>query len=137
MIIGIAHVALLVKEYDEAIDFYCNKLGFKLIEDTPMGHKRWVRIEAPGLRGSEILLSRAADDEQRAFVGKQAGGRVLFFFHTNNFDSDYELLCSKGVEFTEPARKEAYGKVAVFKDLYGNRIDFIEFSTQENVCTRS
>jgi len=106
-------------------------------EDTPMPHKRWVRIAAPGKKGSEILLSRAVDDEQRSFIGKQAGGRVLFYFHTNNFDADYNLFCAKGIEFTEEPRDEDYGRVAVFKDLYGNRIDLIEFSAVKRaLCTR-
>lgn len=136
MILGIAHVALLVFEYEEAIDFYCGKLGFVLKEDSVLPTKRWVRLESPGKRGSELLLSRAINEEQRSFIGKQAGGRVLFYFHTNDFDSDYALFCSHGIEFTEPPRNEDYGKVAVFKDLYGNRIDLIEFSDSKNVCTK-
>lgn len=136
MIVGIAHIALLVREYDEAIDFYCNKLGFRVIEDIQMPNKRWVRLEAPGKLGSEILLSRAINEEQLFVVGKQAGGRVFFYFHTSDFDLDYHLFLSKGVEFTEKPRIEEYGKVAVFKDLYGNRIDLIEFSESKKVCTQ-
>ncbi|HEY2826069.1 MAG TPA: VOC family protein [Pirellulales bacterium] len=126
MITGIVHTALVVREYDEAKQFYCDKLGFIVTEDTllPTG-KRWVRLRAPGGNGSEILLSRAVDDQQRAAVGNQTGGRVLFFFHTDNFDSDYELFRSRGIEFTEGPYNHSYGRVAVFKDLYGNRIDLI------------
>jgi catechol 2,3-dioxygenase-like lactoylglutathione lyase family enzyme len=127
MITGIAHTALLVREYDEAKQFYCGKLGFEVAEDTPLpGGKRWVRLQAPGRQGSEILLSRAVDDHQRAAVGQQAGGRVLFFFHTDAFEADYEKFRASGIEFTEGPWDHAYGKVAVFKDLYGNRIDLIQ-----------
>jgi catechol 2,3-dioxygenase-like lactoylglutathione lyase family enzyme len=127
MIVGIVHTALLVNEYEEAKEFYCGKLGFKLVEDTllPTG-KRWVRLRAPGEKGSEILLSRAVDEKQRASVGNQTGGRVLFFLHTDNFSADYESFRSKGIEFTEGPWDDTYGRVAVFKDLYGNRIDLIE-----------
>ncbi|MFI5361977.1 MAG: VOC family protein [Elusimicrobiota bacterium] len=126
MIVGIAQIALLVREYDEAKRFYCDKLGFVAVEDTPMpGGKRWVRLQAPGKNGSELLLSRAETDEQRACVGKQAGGRVLFFLRTDDFAADYRSFSAKGVEFTEEPRDQDYGRVAVFKDLYGNRIDLI------------
>jgi catechol 2,3-dioxygenase-like lactoylglutathione lyase family enzyme len=127
MITGIVHTALLVRDYEEAKAFYCGKLGFEVVEDTELpGGKRWVRLLAPGGVGSEILLSRAADDAQRACVGKQAGGRVLFFFHTDDFNADYEHFRAQGVEFTEGPFEHEYGKVAVFKDLYGNRIDLIQ-----------
>jgi catechol 2,3-dioxygenase-like lactoylglutathione lyase family enzyme len=126
MIIGIAHTALLVKDYDEAKAFYCGKLGFIVIEDTKLENKRWVRLGPPGRQGSEILLSRATDDHQKSIIGNQAGGRVLIFLHTNNFDYDYELFVSLGVEFIEGPSLMPYGKLAVFKDLYGNRIDLIE-----------
>jgi catechol 2,3-dioxygenase-like lactoylglutathione lyase family enzyme len=127
MIVGIAHTALLVREYEEAKQFYCGKLGFSVVEDTalPTG-KRWVRLLAPGKQGSELLLSRAVDDQQRAAVGNQTGGRVLFFLHTDDFDADYDLFRSRGIEFTEGPFDHEYGRVAVFKDLYGNRIDLIE-----------
>ena len=126
MIIGIAHTALLVKDYDEAIAFYCGKLGFIVVEDTQLEHKRWVRLSPPGRQGSEILLSKATDEYQKSVIGNQAGGRVLIFLHTNNFDYDYELFLSLGVEFIEGPSVMPYGKLAVFKDLYGNRIDLIE-----------
>jgi catechol 2,3-dioxygenase-like lactoylglutathione lyase family enzyme len=126
MITGVAHTALLVREYDEAKKFYCGLLGFTVTEDTllPTG-KRWVRLRAPGGAGSEILLSRAVDDKQRAAVGNQTGGRVLFFLHTDDFNGDYELFRSRSIEFTEEPLDAPYGRVAVFKDLYGNRIDLI------------
>lgn len=126
MITSIVHTALVVRDYEGALEFYCGKLGFVVVEDTELEKKRWVRIAAPGRGGSEILLSRAVNDTQRASIGNQTGGRVLFFFHTDSFDSDYERLKAVGVEFTEGPWEETYGKVAVFKDLYGNRIDLIE-----------
>ncbi len=99
---------------------------FTVAEDTLLpGGKRWVRLRTPGGGGSEILLSRAVDDKQRVAVGNQTGGRVLFFFHTDNFDGDYKLFRSHGIEFTEGPWDTDYGRVAVFKDLYGNRIDLI------------
>jgi catechol 2,3-dioxygenase-like lactoylglutathione lyase family enzyme len=126
MITSVAHTALLVREYDEAKEFYCHKLGFTIAEDTllPKG-KRWVRLRAPGGGGSEILLSRAVDEKQRAAVGNQTGGRVLFFLHTDDFEADYQRFRSHGVEFTEGPWDDTYGRAAVFKDLYGNRIDLI------------
>ena len=126
MIISIAHTALIVRDYDEAIQFYCGKLGFVVVEDTPLGQKRWIRLRAPGGKGSEILLSKAVDDKQRAAVGNQTGGRVLFFLHTGDFDADYAKFKSSGIEFTEGPRDAEHGRVAVFKDLYGNRIDLIQ-----------
>jgi catechol 2,3-dioxygenase-like lactoylglutathione lyase family enzyme len=126
MITGIAHTALIVNEYEEAKEFYCEKLGFKVVEDTLLSTgKRWVRLRAPGEKGSEILLSRAVDERQRASIGNQTGGRVLFFLHTDNFDADFNSFSSKGIEFTEGPWDATYGRVAVFKDLYGNRIDLI------------
>ena len=126
MITSIVHTALVVREYEEAIEFYCGKLGFVVVEDTQLKSKRWIRIKPPAGGGSEILLSRAVDAEQRASIGNQTGGRVLFFFHTDGFDSDYERLKALGIQFTEGPWEDSYGKVAVFKDLYGNRIDLIE-----------
>jgi catechol 2,3-dioxygenase-like lactoylglutathione lyase family enzyme len=126
MIQGIAHVSLIVREYQEAIDFYCGILGFSVIEDTPLEHKRWIRLKSPGGIGSEILLSKAVNEKQLASVGNQTGGRVLFFLHTNNFNEDIKNLRLRGVEISEAPSDQSYGKVAVFKDLYGNRIDLIE-----------
>lgn len=127
MIVGIAQVALIVRDYDEAKGFYCGKLGFRVVEDTALPDgKRWVRLKAPGSGGSEILLSKAVDEAQLSRVGNQTGGRVLFFLHTNDLAGDYERFRSQGIEFTEGPFVRSYGKVAVFKDLYGNRIDLIE-----------
>lgn len=116
-------VALLVREYDEAIEFYRDAFGFRVVEDTPMPNKRWVRMRADG--GAELVLSRAVG-EQAAFVGKQAGGRVFLFVHTADFDGDLARMRSANVRFTESPRTESYGRVVVVEDLYGNRIDVIE-----------
>lgn len=126
MIVAVAQVALLVREYEEALAFYRDVLGFLVVEDTPLAPaKRWIRLRAPGAGGSEILLSRATDDAQRSLVGRQAGGRVLFFLHTDDFDGDVARLRNRGVAFVEPPRREPYGTVTVFLDCYGNRIDLI------------
>ena len=119
----VAMVALLVREYDEAIAFYRDAFGFRVVEDTPMAHKRWVRMAAGG--GAELVLSRAVG-EQAAFVGKQAGGRVFLFVHTADFDGDLARMRAANVRFTEEPRVEAYGRVVVVEDLYGNRVDVIE-----------
>ena len=120
---NVAMVALLVREYDEAIAWYRDVLGFRLVEDTPMEHKRWVRMRADG--GSELLLSRAIG-EQAAYVGKQAGGRVFLFLHTRDFDGDLARLRAANVVIAEGPKVADFGRVAVFPDLYGNRIDLIE-----------
>ncbi len=129
MITGIALTALLVRDYQEALAFYCEKLGFLVVEDTSLESKRWVRIRAPGGGGGELLLSKASDEKQAETVGNQAGGRVFLFLSTNDLDHDYKKMCSLCVEFTEAPVDHSYGKVAVFKDLYGNRIDLIEPKT--------
>jgi catechol 2,3-dioxygenase-like lactoylglutathione lyase family enzyme len=126
MITSIVHTALIVRDYEEAKFFYCEKLGFKVVEDTQLKNKRWVRLKAPGGGGSEIILSKAVDEKQLLAIGNQTGGRVLFFLNTNDFDSDYKRFQSLGIEFTEGPWDDSYGKVAVFKDLYGNRIDLIQ-----------
>ena len=127
MIVEIAYTALIVDEYERAIAFYSGILGFNVVEDSLVqSGKRWVRLASPGGRGSEILLSRAVNEQQKSVIGNQAGGRVLFFLHTDDFQSDYELFKLRGVEFTEGPSTHSFGKVAVFKDLYGNRIDLIE-----------
>jgi len=128
MIIKIAQVSLVVRDYEEAKNFYCKKLGFLVAEETHLEKKSWIRLRAPGNQGTEIILSKAVDEMQRAAIGNQAGGRVLFFMETDNFNSDYEKLLEAGIEFSEKPRSESYGKVAVFKDLYGNRIDLIQSS---------
>lgn len=121
-------VTLLVTDYDEAIDYFCDVLGFALIEDTPVSDdKRWVVISPSKAQpGAQILLARAATLEQREAVGAQLGGRVGFFLHTKDFDETFDRLKAKGVRFCETPRVEDYGKVVVFKDLYGNKWDLIE-----------
>lgn len=125
----IGHVALLVREYDEAIDWFTRVLGFTLVEDTPRGEgKRWV-VVAPAAGGTSLLLARAATPEQRRHVGDQAGGRVFLFLHTDDFRRDHEAMRSRGVRFTEEPRHEPYGTVAVFEDLYGNRWDLLQLES--------
>ena len=123
----LAGISLVVNDYDEAIDFYTRKLSFTLLEDTRMSDtKRWVVIAPPGSTGCTLLLAKAANDAQKAAVGNQTGGRVFLFLHTDNFDRDYNQMQEAGIEFIESPRQEAYGKVVVFADLYGNRWDLIE-----------
>lgn len=118
-------VAIVVPDYDEAIAHFTEDLGFELLEDTDMGNgKRWVRVAFGG--GSAILLARAANPEQQAAIGNQAGGRVGFFLHTDDFAADHAHMTARGVRFEEVPRFEAYGTVAVFRDRYGNRWDLIE-----------
>ena len=125
----IGAVALLVRDYDEAIDYYTGALGFDLIEDTPLGEgKRWVLVAPAGGRGPALLLARAADERQRARVGDQTGGRVFLFLHTDDFRRDYEAMMRRGVRFVVEPRHEAYGTVAVFEDLYGNHWDLLELN---------
>jgi catechol 2,3-dioxygenase-like lactoylglutathione lyase family enzyme len=122
----LAAVALLVREYDEAIAFFTGALRFELREDRPMGDgKRWVLVAPPG-GGAALLLARAANDEQRAQVGRQAGGRVGLFLHTTDFEAECAHMRARGVHFTEAPRDEAYGRVVVFLDLYGNRWDLVQ-----------
>jgi len=123
---SIASVALVVADYDEAIAFYVGCLGFDLVEDTPLGGgKRWVRVR-PGGSGATLLLAKADGIVQSARIGDQAGGRVFLFLETDNFARDHALFVEKGVRFLEPPRHEAYGSVAVFEDIYGNKWDLIE-----------
>ena len=125
----IAAVALTVHDYDEAIRFYVDKLGFELVEDTPLGRgKRWVRVKPPGTSTTttQLLLARAVNDSQRASVGNQTGGRVFLFLHTDDFKRDYDRLKANGVRFTRGPTEEPHGTVAVFKDLYGNQWDLIQ-----------
>ena len=123
----IAHVALVVRDYDEAIEFYTKRLGFYLAEDTPVGEgKRWVVVAPSNAAGASLLLARAANSEQLSRVGNQTGGRVFLFLHTDDFWRDYRALQARGITFVEDPRKEQYGTVAVFEDLYGNRWDLVE-----------
>ena len=123
----IAHVTLLVRGYNEAIAYYTQKLGFRLVEDSPVGEgKRWVLVAPGGRSGCCLLLAKAKNAEELSAVGHQAGGRVFLFLHTDNFSRDYSAFAARGVCFCEPPRDEPYGKVAVFADLYGNRSDLLE-----------
>lgn len=124
----ILHVALVVRDYDEAIDFFCGKLRFELVEDTyqPAQDKRWVLVAPPGSSGASLLLARASTPEQEAFIGRQTGGRVFLFLGTDDFWRDYREMCSQGITFVREPQEAAYGTVAVFEDLYGNLWDLVE-----------
>ncbi len=123
----IAHIAIVVREYDEAIQFYTEKLGFKLVEDTKLSEdKRWVMVAPQGAKECCILLAKAVNDQQISSIGNQTGGRVGFFLFTDDFNRDYNLMLSKDIQFVRPPTKFDYGMVAVFKDLYGNLWDLLE-----------
>ena len=122
----IAQLALLVRDYDEAIGFFTRALGFEVLEDTPVGPgKRWVRVAPPGAKGAVLLLARAATPEQERAVGDQSGGRIFLFLETDDFARDRARMLAEGVRFIEEPRHESYGTVAVFLDLYGNKWDLI------------
>jgi len=127
---SIIHVALVVRDYDEAIDFFCRKLHFQLVEDTyqPEQDKRWVVVSPPGSNGTTLLLARASKPEQEAFIGRQTGGRVFLFLSTDDFWRDYNEMLSVGINFIRKPKTESYGTVAVFEDLYGNLWDLIELN---------
>lgn len=124
---AIIHVALVVREYDEAIAFFCGKLGFTLVEDTyqPEQDKRWVLVAPPGATGTQLLLARATTPEQAAAVGRQTGGRVFLFLRTDDFWRDYEAMRAADIRFVREPKTAAYGTVAVFEDLYGNWWDLL------------
>ncbi len=123
----LAYISLLVNDYDEAIQFYREKLHFKIIEDTILNeHKRWVVLSPPGSTGCSILLAKAAKLEQQKMIGNQTGGRVFLFLHTDDFYRDFENLKKEGIRIVRGPSKEYYGTVAVFEDLYGNLWDLIE-----------
>jgi len=123
----IAHIALTVHDYDEAIAFYTQKLAFTLIEDTMLSEtKRWVLIAPKNSTDCALLLAKAANDVQKNSVGNQTGGRVFLFLHTDDFWQDYHDMCANGVKFVREPAVEAHGIVAVFEDLYGNLWDFIQ-----------
>jgi len=125
----LAHITLIVRDYDEAIAFYTEKLKFKLIEDTKLTDtKRWVRVRPPGSDGCELLLAKAANDIQKNSIGQQSGGRVFLFLHTDDFERDYQNLLDNQIKIVRPPSEESYGKVAVFEDLYGNLWDLIELN---------
>ena len=127
---SIIHVALVVRDYDEAIEFYCKKLHFKLVEDLyqPEQDKRWVVVSPPGSNGTNLLLARASSQEQEAFIGRQTGGRVFLFLSTDDFWRDYNEMRSAGINFVREPKNAPYGTVAVFEDLYGNLWDLIELN---------
>ncbi len=128
----IIHVALLVEDYDEAIKFYTEKLGFILLEDTAQTEtKRWVLVAPPGAKECSILLAKGIGTEQRSRIGNQTGGRVFLFLKTDDFRRDYTNLLEKGIHFTREPKKEDYGTVAVFEDLYGNLWDLVEFINRQ------
>ncbi len=123
----LGHVALVVRNYDEAIAFFTTALGFRLIEDTDLGGgKRWVLVAPPNSEGTNLLLAQAATPEQTSRIGNQTGGRVFLFLHTDDFWRDYRAITAQGVKFVREPREETYGTVAVFKDLYGNLWDLIQ-----------
>jgi len=119
-------VSLLVDDYDQAIAFYTEKLGFELKEDTPQGNKRWVVVAPPGSSESAVLLAKASTPEQQALIGGQAAGRVWLFLHTDDFWTDYQRMRNAGVQFLEQPRDESYALVVVFQDLYGNKWDLLQ-----------
>jgi catechol 2,3-dioxygenase-like lactoylglutathione lyase family enzyme len=124
---SIGYVALVVRDCDEAIKYFTNALGFKLVEDTPLGGgKRWVLLAPPGSVETRLLIAQASTPEQTARIGDQTGGRVSFFLHTDDFQRDYREMLARGVKFCESPRDESYGTVAVFEDLYGNRWDLLQ-----------
>ncbi|MCX7032461.1 MAG: VOC family protein [Arenimonas sp.] len=128
---SIAHIALVVRDYDEALAFYVGTLGFRVVEDRyqPEQDKRWVVVSPPGAAGTSLLLARASNPAQEAFIGNQAGGRVFLFLQTDDFWRDYERMVAAGVNFVRPPSEEPYGTVAVFEDLYGTRWDLLQYNS--------
>jgi catechol 2,3-dioxygenase-like lactoylglutathione lyase family enzyme len=136
---SIVHIALVVKDYDEALDFYINKLNFTLIEDTyqPEQDKRWVVVSPPGSIGTTLLLARASKPEQEPFIGNQTGGRVFLFLNTDDFWRDYHTMVAKGIKFVREPKQAEYGMVAVFEDLYGNLWDLLQFNKDHPIAKRA
>ena len=130
----LAHIALIVRDYDEAIAWFTGVLGFALVADEyqPEQDKRWVLVAPPGAGkgGATLLLARASSPEQEKFIGNQAGGRVFLFLRTDDFERDYEAMKEKGIRFVREPKQAPYGKVAVFEDLYGNRWDLVQFASR-------
>ena len=135
---SIIHIALVVDDYDDAIDFYVNKLKFELIEDSyqPEQNKRWVVVAPPNSSGTTLLLAKASKPEQRNFIGNQSGGRVFLFLNTDNFWRDYERMVAIGIEFIREPQQQDYGTVAVFKDLYGNLWDLLQLNHSHSMANR-
>lgn len=123
---SLATIALVVRDYDEAIAWFTDKLGFTCEQDIPMGKKRWVIVGPRGETGARLLLARADGAEQEARIGDQTGGRVFLFLETDDFNRDHASMTARGVRFLEAPRREAYGTVAVFEDLYGNKWDLLQ-----------
>ncbi|WP_252242768.1 VOC family protein [Clostridium sp. ZS2] len=138
MIQSLVHIALVVKDYDEAIEFYTKKLHFTLVEDTYQSqqNKRWVVVSPPGSSGTTILLAKASKPEQESFIGNQAGGRVFLFLGTDDFWRDYKEMKNIGIEFVRQHKEQDYGIVAVFKDLYGNLWDLVQFEENHPMFKR-
>jgi catechol 2,3-dioxygenase-like lactoylglutathione lyase family enzyme len=127
---SLAHVALIVRDYDEAIAWFTDRLGFTVVADEyqPEQDKRWVLVAPPGSTGTSLLLARASSPEQAAFIGNQAGGRAFLFLRTDDFERDHSAMLARGVAFVRAPKAAPYGRVAVFEDLYGNLWDLVEFS---------
>ncbi|HCS40511.1 MAG TPA: hypothetical protein DIW44_13125 [Anaerolineaceae bacterium] len=136
---SIVHIALVVRDYDEAIAFYTQKLHFTLIEDTyqPEQEKRWVVVAPPNSSGSTLLLARASKPEQETFIGNQAGGRVFLFLNSDDFWRDYNEMVERGIKFIRPPKVESYGTVAVFEDLYGNLWDLLQLNPDHPLATKN
>jgi catechol 2,3-dioxygenase-like lactoylglutathione lyase family enzyme len=136
---SIVHIALLVKDYDEAIKFYTKTLNFDLIEDTLQVEqdKRWVIVSPPNSTGASLLLAKASNTKQEAYIGNQSGGRVFLFLNTDDFWRDYNQMTSKGIKFLRSPKKQEYGMVAVFQDLYGNIWDLLELNSDHSISKRS
>ena len=136
---SILHIAILVKDYDQALDFYVNKLKFELIEDTyqPEQNKRWVVVSPPSSNGVTLLLARASASEQNHFVGNQVGGRVFLFLNTDDFWRDYNRMVSVGIKFIREPQQQDYGIVAVFEDLYGNLWDLLQLNPNHPMASKS
>ena len=136
---SIVHIALVVRDYDEAIEFYTKKLHFTLIEDSyqPEQDKRWVVVAPPGSTGTTLLLARACKPEQESFIGNQTGGRVFLFLNSDDFWRDYNEMVSKGIRFVRAPKRETYGMVAVFEDLYGNLWDLLELNEDHPIRGRA
>jgi catechol 2,3-dioxygenase-like lactoylglutathione lyase family enzyme len=136
---SIVHIALVVEDYDDAIEFYTKKLNFQLVEDTyqPEQDKRWVVVAPPGSSGTTLLLARASKPEQEPFIGNQTGGRVFLFLHTDNFWRDYNDMVAIGINFVREPKDETYGTVAVFEDLYGNLWDLLELNEDHPIAKRA
>lgn len=135
----IVHIALVVKDYDDAIEFYVGKLGFDLLEDTlqPAENKRWVVVAPPGSQGVAILLARATTPEQSKSIGNQTGGRVFLFLNTDDFWRDYHRMQSINIKFVREPKEEDYGLVAVFEDLYGTKWDLLQLNPQHPMAQRT